>query len=222
VQTSAYIAGVYAKYTANAAASVPVYIDSTGKLGTLPSAQRYKDDIRDMNDASRRLLELRPVTYHYKQATADGSKPLEYGLIAEEVAKVYPDLVVRGKDGQIETVQYHKLTPMLLNEVQRLSKAGQAEKDRNLAQESALKAEQARVAVLETSFKAEQAKASAAQAKVSALESRMLSQTQTITEMKQQMALVQAQARRMETLAARLAKLESKPTVGTLAVASKP
>ena len=201
VQTSAYIAGVYAKSTTNAAASVPVYIDSTGKLGTLPSAQRYKDDIRDMNDASRRLLELRPVTYHYKQATADGSKPLEYGLIAEEVAKVYPELVVRGKDGQIETVQYHKLTPMLLNEVQRLSKAWQAEKDQNLAQESTLKD---------------------AQAKVSALESRMLTQTQAMIEMKQQMTLVQAQAQRMETLAARLVKLDTQPTVGTLAVASKP
>ncbi|MFZ4702507.1 MAG: hypothetical protein ACOYMG_20880, partial [Candidatus Methylumidiphilus sp.] len=90
---------------------------------------------------------------------------------------------------------------MLLNEVQRLSKAWQAEKDQNLAQEAALKAEQA---------------------KVSALESRMLTQTQTITEMKQQMALVQAQAKRMETLAARLVKLDTQPTVGTLAVASKP
>jgi hypothetical protein len=201
VQTSAYIAGVYAKSTSNAAASVPVYIDSTGKLGTLPSAQRYKDDIRDMNDASRRLLELRPVTYHYKQATADGSKPLEYGLIAEEVAKVYPDLVVRGKDGQIETVQYHKLTPMLLNEVQRLSKAWQAEKEQNLAQESALKE---------------------AHAKVSALETRMLTQTQAITEMKQQLSLVQAQAQRMETLAARLASMGTKETVGPMADASKP
>jgi hypothetical protein len=202
VQTSTYIAGVYAQATTNAAASVPVYIDSTGKLGTLPSAQRYKDDIRDMNDASRRLLELRPVTYHYKLATADGSKPLEYGLIAEEVAKVYPELVVRGKDGQIETVQYHKLTPMLLNEVQRLNKAWQMEKDRNQAQETALKE---------------------AQTKVSALESRMFTQTQAMVEMKQQMALVQAQAQRMETLAARLANnIEAKETVGHLADAGRP
>src|ERR1700738_1542953 len=65
-------------------------------------------------------LRLRPVTYRYKQTYADGSKPLDYGLIAEEVAKIYPDLVVRGRDGQVETVQYHKLTPMLLNEVRKL------------------------------------------------------------------------------------------------------
>lgn len=70
-----------------------------------------------MGDTSQRLYELRPVTYQYKQ---DAAKALEYGLIAEEVDKVYPDLVVHAKDGQAETVQYHKLVPMLLNEIQRL------------------------------------------------------------------------------------------------------
>ena len=114
------MAGVYAKSTSDAASSVTVYVDKNGKLGSLMSSRRYKEDIRDMGDASQRLFELRPVTYHYKQLDADGSKPLEYGLIAEEVAQVYPDLVVHGKDGQIETVQYHKLVPMLLNEIQRL------------------------------------------------------------------------------------------------------
>jgi hypothetical protein len=64
-------------------------------------------------------MRLRPVTYRYKQPYADGSKPIDYGLIAEEVAEVYPDLVVKGADGQIQTVQYQKLTPMLLNEVQK-------------------------------------------------------------------------------------------------------
>jgi len=95
------------------------------------------------------------VTFHYKQPAADGSKPLEYGLIAEEVAKIYPDLVVRDNNGQIETVQYHKLTPMLLNEVQRLSKAWQAEKDQNVAQDNALKAEQSKVSVLEAHIRAQ-------------------------------------------------------------------
>src|SRR5205814_9869953 len=63
---------------------------------------------------------LRPVTFRYKKPYADGSKPLDYGLIAEEVADVFPDLVVKGEDGQVQTVQYQKLTPMLLNEVQKL------------------------------------------------------------------------------------------------------
>jgi len=73
---------------------------------------------------------LRPVTFRYKKPYADGSKPIQYGLVAEEVADVYPDLVVRGKDGQVETVQYYKLDAMLLNEVQKLDKlhaADQAE-----------------------------------------------------------------------------------------------
>lgn len=120
-QTAAYIAGMYAQSTADAASSVTVYVDKNGKLGTLMSSQRYKENIQDMGNASERILNLRPVTYFYKQAATDGSKPLEYGLIAEEVAKVYPDLVVHGKEGQIETVQYHKLIPMLLNELQRLN-----------------------------------------------------------------------------------------------------
>jgi hypothetical protein len=66
-------------------------------------------------------MRLRPVTYRYKQVFQDGSKPIDYGLIAEEVAEVYPDLVARNRDGQIQTVQYQKLTPMLLNEVQKLN-----------------------------------------------------------------------------------------------------
>ena len=98
---------------------VPVYINSNGQLGTVNSSIRFKEDVHDMADASSAIFRLRPVTYRYKQAYADGSKPIDYGLIAEEVAEVYPDLVVKGADGQIQTVQYQKLTPMLLNEVQK-------------------------------------------------------------------------------------------------------
>ena len=94
-------------------------IDGNGQLGTINSSIRFKEDVRDMASASDGLFRLRPVTYRYKQAYADGSKPTDYGLIAEEVAEVYPDLVVKNTDGQIQTVQYQKLTPMLLNEVQK-------------------------------------------------------------------------------------------------------
>jgi len=108
----------------------PVLVDSNGQLGTIASSRRYKEDIHDMGAASDGLLRLRPVTFRYKKPYADGSKPIQYGLVAEEVADVYPDLVVRGKDGQVETVQYYKLDAMLLNEVQKLDKlhaADQAE-----------------------------------------------------------------------------------------------
>jgi hypothetical protein len=65
------------------------------------------------------VLKLRPVTFRYKQAASDGSKPLQYGLIAEEVAEVYPDVVAYNTSGQPDSVEYHKINAMLLNEVQR-------------------------------------------------------------------------------------------------------
>jgi len=72
-----------------------------------------------MGDASGDLMRLRPVTFRYQKPFADGSQPIQYGLIAEEVAEVFPDLVARSADGQIETVKYQLLDPLLLNEVQR-------------------------------------------------------------------------------------------------------
>lgn len=116
IQTSFYAAGVDG---VTVSSGVEVYINSSGQLGTVNSSIRFKENVHDMGDASSAIFRLRPVTYRYKQPYADGSKPIDYGLIAEEVAKVYPDLVVKGADGQIQTVQYQKLTPMLLNELQR-------------------------------------------------------------------------------------------------------
>jgi hypothetical protein len=136
-QTSFFAAGISGVTTG--LESVPVVIDANGQLGTILSSQRFKEDIQDMGDASSGLLRLRPVTYRYKQSYNDGSKPLDYGLIAEEVADVYPDLVVKTKDGQIQTVQYQKLTPMLLNELQK-----QAEENRQQAAENRQQAEQIR------------------------------------------------------------------------------
>ena len=115
-QTSFFAAGINGVMTGGAGTAV--LVDSNGQLGTISSSRRFKEDIQDMADASSGLLQLRPVTFRYQQPYADGSKPIDYGLIAEEVADVYPDLVVKAPHGQVETVQYHKLTPMLLNEVQ--------------------------------------------------------------------------------------------------------
>jgi len=105
--------------TTLSANAVNVMIDSTGNLGTVNSSRRYKRDIQDMGEASSGLMRLRPVTYRYTQPYADGSMPVDYGLIAEEVEEVYPDLVAHLKDGEVETVQYHKINAMLLNEVQK-------------------------------------------------------------------------------------------------------
>jgi hypothetical protein len=117
-QTSAFIAGIYDMST-SVNNAVPVLIDSNGNLGTISSSRRYKEDIQDMGEASSGLMRLRPVTFRYKKPFDDGSQPMQYGLIAEEVAEVYPDLVARSVDGQIESVKYQLLDPMLLNELQR-------------------------------------------------------------------------------------------------------
>ena len=92
-----------------------MFINSQGQLGVPLSSARYKRDIHPMGTCSQGLFQLRPVTFRYKQ---DGQGQRQYGLIAEEVAKVHPELVVRGATGAVETVQYHELIPMLLNEVQ--------------------------------------------------------------------------------------------------------
>jgi hypothetical protein len=115
-QTATFIAGISG---AAVAGGVAVVINSSGQLGTEVSSRRFKDDIEDMGDASDRLFRLRPVSFRYKQPLDDGSKPLQYGLVAEEVAEVYPELVVRGKDGQVEGVQYQKLPVLLLSELQK-------------------------------------------------------------------------------------------------------
>lgn len=113
-----FIAGVRG-VTTDIADAVTVVIDSNGQLGTVSSSIRYKEDVSEMGEASGRLLDLKPVTFRYKDARTSGEKPLEYGLIAEEVAQVFPDLVVFNSQGQPETVKYRLLSSLLLNELQK-------------------------------------------------------------------------------------------------------
>jgi hypothetical protein len=93
-------------------------IDSTGQLGTFSSSRRFKEDIRDMGEASRAIFALRPVTFRCARAYADGGKPIQYGLVAEEVAAAFPDLAVFNADGSVDTVHDEKLSVLLLNELQ--------------------------------------------------------------------------------------------------------
>jgi hypothetical protein len=116
-QTSTYIAGITGVTTGASASQV--VIDANGQLGTISSSRRYKEDIETMGDVSEPILKLRPVTFRYKKPNAKGEKPLQYGLIAEEVAKVLPELVVTNNEGQPETVAYQTLPVLLLNELQK-------------------------------------------------------------------------------------------------------
>jgi trimeric autotransporter adhesin len=115
-QTRAFVAGISG---ITSSGGVQVFINSAGQLGTLTSSARFKENIASMDDASADLMRLNPVTFNYLDGQDDGQKLTQYGLIAEEVAEVYPDLVVKTPDGKAETVRYHFLTPMLLNEVQK-------------------------------------------------------------------------------------------------------
>ena len=125
-QTRTFIAGIRGK-TTGVADAVTVMIDSAGQLGTVSSSLRYKFDVKDMGDVTAALMRLRPVTFRYKHVFAGGAQPLQYGLIAEEVAEIFPDLVVFNEDGLPETVQYRKVNAMLLNEVQNLHRQNQAQ-----------------------------------------------------------------------------------------------
>ena len=107
-QTATYIAGI-------AGATVlgpPVFVNRvTGKLGTEPSSQRFKDDIRPMEKVSEAIYALKPVTFHYKREL-DPEGISQFGLVAEDVQKVNPDLVVRDEKGEIYSVRYDQVNAM--------------------------------------------------------------------------------------------------------------
>jgi hypothetical protein len=120
-QHRTFVAGIRGVQT-DVADAIAVVIDSNGQLGTVSSSRRYKEDITEMGSASERLLQLNPVTFNYQKADANGDKPTQYGLIAEEVAEVFPELVVFNEQNEPETVKYRMLSSLLLNELQKLSR----------------------------------------------------------------------------------------------------
>jgi len=112
-QIATFISGIY---NVNEGGTIkPLYINSNGQLGTQPpaSSQRFKKEIKPMNQTSEAILGLKPVTFQYKD---DDTGTPQFGLIAEEVAKVNPDLIVRDDKGEIYTVRYDAVNAMLLNE----------------------------------------------------------------------------------------------------------
>jgi len=110
--SACHIGGIYNQSVDPGTAS-SMAIDASGKLGTAVSSRRFKHDIKPMDKASEAILALKPVTFHYK---SDAKNTPCFGLIAEEVAGVNPDLVVRNKNGEIWSVRYDQVNAMLLNE----------------------------------------------------------------------------------------------------------
>jgi trimeric autotransporter adhesin len=110
-QKSTLIAGI----AGTAITGSQVVVNSNGKLGVVSSSARFKESIKPMNKASEPILALKPVTFRYKEEV-DPEKIPQFGLIAEEVEKVAPDLVVRDEDGKVSSVRYEAVNSMLLNE----------------------------------------------------------------------------------------------------------
>jgi len=112
-QTRTFIAGINAAGVSDATVMVDTV---TGQLGIVTSSARYKQNIAPMGIRSEKVLDLQPVTFAYKD---DSKGTTHYGLIAEQVATVYPELVTHTATGEVQTVKYQELIPMLLNELQR-------------------------------------------------------------------------------------------------------
>jgi hypothetical protein len=146
-QARTFIAGIRGVTTVSAD-STWVMIDSNGQLGTVNSSRTLKRDIRDMGDTTGAIMGLRPVRFRYKMHGPDS--PQQYGLVAEEVAEVAPNLVARKPDGEIETVYYDKVYAMMLNQVQTQQRLIESQK-RELAQQK--KEFESRLAELESRVK---------------------------------------------------------------------
>lgn len=113
-QTTCYVAGI----TGVSVTGAPVIVDANGQLGITVSSIRYKTNIKDLNGQSENIYKLRPVSFNYLSHPENET----WGLIAEEVEQVLPQLVVYNKDQQPETVRYTDLPVLLLNELQKLAK----------------------------------------------------------------------------------------------------
>jgi len=111
-QTATLVAGIFGSTVAS---GVGVIVNSSGRLGTVLSSARFKEAIKPMDKASETILDLKPVTFRYNEEL-DPDKIPQFGLIAEEVEKVNPDLVVRDEEGKIMSVRYEAVNAMLLNE----------------------------------------------------------------------------------------------------------
>jgi hypothetical protein len=113
LDNTCFIGSIFDQPVSDVGTQEAVFVDQFNVIGIAASSRRFKHDIQPMDNASEAILALKPVTFKYN---ADKNGRTQYGLIAEEVATVNPDLVVQHKDGEISTVRYEQVNAMLLNE----------------------------------------------------------------------------------------------------------
>ena len=144
--TATLIAGIYNK-TVTSGPAVGVLIDSNGKLGTVVSSARYKEAIQPMEKDSEAILALQPVSFRYKhELDPDGIQ--QFGLIAEQVEEISPDLVVRDEDGKVNAVRYEAVNAMLLNEFLKEHRRVQALESKAHEQEALIARQQQQIEAL--------------------------------------------------------------------------
>jgi hypothetical protein len=112
VDNACYIGQIFG---ATSSGGTAMFINTNGRLGTMTSSRRFKEEIKPMESASEAVFSLKPVTFRYKKDIDPAGTP-QFGLVAEEVEKVNPDLVVRDKEGKPYSVRYDQVNAMLLNE----------------------------------------------------------------------------------------------------------
>jgi hypothetical protein len=143
LHTGTYIAGIR-----NAAVTgSPVVIGMGGRLGVTMSSAQFKEAIKPMDKASEAILALKPVTFHYKKEVDPDGIP-QFGLVAEDVETVNPDLVVRDEDGKVTTVRYEAVNAMLLNEFLKEHKRVEEQQSKIEKQEAAIARQQKQIEAL--------------------------------------------------------------------------
>jgi hypothetical protein len=149
VSDSCYIGQIFGQSSPSGTA---VFVNSDGKLGTTVSSRRFKDDIKPMDKASEAILALKPVTFRYKHELDPKGIP-QFGLVAEQVDKVNPDLVIRDDQGKPYTVRYEAVNAMLLNEFLKEHRKGQEQDARIEQLTSALTGQRRQIEVLTAALK---------------------------------------------------------------------
>src|SRR5205823_6871535 len=145
IQTRTFVAGI----SGSPIAGTSVVVNNLGRLGTVASSARFKEEIKPMDKASEAVLALKPVTFRYKKEI-DPAGTSQFGLVAEDVEKVNPDLVVRDKEGKPYSVRYDQVNAMLLNEFLKEHRKVEAQ-DRKLAdQERRIHNQEATIAELKS------------------------------------------------------------------------